>query len=184
MAAKLVYGSGRPGVRGTTWFARWNLGEKTDFIEISAFGEESPVQLAGTTLHELAHALAGPFAGHDKRWKAAAARLGLLRAEAAGQCYDPSHLATPLRDAIHALAGPTDGSPFIGEIRRTSGLCSLGIGTRGGRSRGPGSGSRLRLFVCDCNPPVRVRVARDEFLATCLKCSKPFHRTQSAEHQE
>lgn len=37
-------------------------------------------------------------------------------------------------------------------------------------------GSRLRLFVCGCAKPVRVRVARDEFHARCNDCLADFRR--------
>jgi len=35
--------------------------------------------------------------------------------------------------------------------------CKLGVGSHGGKSRGVGSGSRLRLYHCQCEPPVKVR---------------------------
>jgi hypothetical protein len=46
----------------------------------------------------------------------------------------------------------------------------------GGRSRGKGSGSPLRLYHCGCEPPVKVRVASDELRAHCDLCGKPFER--------
>jgi len=46
---------------------------------------------------------------------------------------------------------------------------------RGSKSRGAGSGSRLRLWICDCQKPVKVRVASDDFRATCGLCAQPFH---------
>ena len=33
-------------------------------------------------------------------------------------------------------------------------------------------GSRLRLYQCRCNPPVKVRVASDTFEAVCLNCDE------------
>jgi hypothetical protein len=48
------------------------------------------------------------------------------------------------------------------------------VGVRGGKSRGAGSGSRLRLWTCDCQKPVKVRVASDNFRATCDLCGHPF----------
>lgn len=179
MSSKLLYGTGRPGVRGATWFCRWATSgesEVTDLIEVSAFGEESPLQLVGTTLHEMAHVLAGSGAGHGRQWKSAAKRLGLLRAEAAGQRYGLGDIEPDLWGALERLQGPTDGMPSDALVQRAFRPCALGVGTRGGRSRGPASGSRLRLFVCACDPPVRVRVARDNFLATCNTCSQMFNR--------
>jgi hypothetical protein len=34
--------------------------------------------------------------------------------------------------------------------------------------------SKLKLWVCSCNPPVRVRVAIADFQARCLKCAQIF----------
>jgi hypothetical protein len=68
---------------------------------------------------------------------------------------------------------PSDGRPVLS---RRPGPCRQGIGTRGGCSRGIGSGSRLRLWICNCNPPVRVRVARDAFRAVCQDCRCAFKR--------
>ncbi|HEX7765411.1 MAG TPA: hypothetical protein VF443_01775, partial [Nitrospira sp.] len=49
--AKLVYGAGMPGLRGVTYFNRWQAGhdEAMAFVEVCGHGEENPVQLAGTT---------------------------------------------------------------------------------------------------------------------------------------
>src|ERR1700693_5684257 len=47
--------------------------------------------------------------------------------------------------------------------------------TRPGRPANPlGPGSRLRLYHCACEPPVKVRVATDFFQARCLKCNEDF----------
>src|SRR6266566_822948 len=35
-------------------------------------------------------------------------------------------------------------------------------------------GSRLRLYQCRCDPPVKVRVASDGFQAVCLVCDVEF----------
>lgn len=166
-AAKLAYGAGQAGLRGVTYYKRWLAGESKEvqaFVEICAQGEESPVQLAGTTLHELGHVLAGHGAGHDKGWKEACERLGLRRVMAAGTMYRMSMFDPRIRAQIGALIDRlNDGSPhgqhalgygfapvgFVGPFR---GLrvkpCSAGVGVRGGTSRGAGSGSRLRKYVC------------------------------------
>jgi hypothetical protein len=176
-AAKLTYGIGERGLRGVTWFGKWHSGSHQDFIEVCAAGEESPLQLAGTTIHELGHVLAGCTAGHSKLWKQASEVLGLAKAEAAGQCYAPEHFAPEVLDAITRLSFPTDGVPaFNGTGSLTVATkfrpCPLGIGTRGGKSRGAGSGSRLRLYQCSCG--VKVRVARDNFNAHCDDCGTSF----------
>ncbi len=57
-AVKMVYGSGPAGTRGVTYFQRWKPSDKEEsvpFVELCAFGQESIVQLCGTTIHELGH---------------------------------------------------------------------------------------------------------------------------------
>jgi len=67
-----------------------------------------------------------------------------------------------------------NGTPLQLKLRP----CGAGVGAKGGKSRGAGSGSRLRKFVCDCG--VIARVARDEFHATCSDCSTAFKRVDAA----
>jgi hypothetical protein len=187
-AIKLCYGAGQSGLRGVTYYDRWGLGpdKRAPFVEVCAFGQESTVQLAGTTIHELGHVLAGWGAGHGKGWLDACQCLGLTGLKAAGteykwECFDPE-----IRGKIQKLGAPDDGAP-VGSIFTQGGAghtptgravtlkpCGAGIGTRGGVSRGVGSGSRLRLYECECTPPVKVRVARDTFDATCNCCTRPF----------
>jgi hypothetical protein len=85
---KLAYGFGQPGLRGVTIYSRWANGhgpqDADPFVEICAAGEESIVQLAGTTVHELAHVVAGWEAGHGNGWKETCERLGLRCVKAAG----------------------------------------------------------------------------------------------------
>lgn len=68
-------------------------------------------------------------------------------------------------DADHGLGG--------GAFRTGAGGCRAGRGVKGGKSTGPGSG-RYRLWQCECTPPIKARVASDDFDATCNKCSKVF----------
>jgi hypothetical protein len=179
LSAKLTYGSGQAGRRGICFYGVWQHAGMADFLEICAIGEESPLQLAGTTIHELAHCLAGASAGHGPQWKFAAERLGLVRALAAGQSYCEEDFAPSFWESIRGITSPTDGVPvFSAGVSARAPACPLGHGTRGGKTRGAGSGSRLRLFVCNCRPPVRVRVARDEgsFFALCMVCGFAFKR--------
>jgi|SRR5215471_5616499 len=189
--AKLVYGLGAPGLRGVTVFGTWQNGTKhtdgtpkpEDFIEVCAAGEENRVQLAGTTVHELAHCLAGHKAGHSKEWKDACAKLGLRNAMAAGHRYHMAGFEPKLREQIAGL-DIVDGKPAFG-LLGTGGIlipvkprpCSLGYGTRGGRSRGRGSGSRQRKWVCQCAPrPQIVRAATNDLRAHCDVCHCAFTR--------
>ena len=86
----------------------------------------------------------------------------------------------PLRLAIAALDKPDDGAPvqsfgaLLGAIKLRP--CGAGVGTRGGKSRGVGSGSRMRLFECECVPPVKVRSARDDLNWACGDCGAACHR--------
>lgn len=179
---KLVYGTGagRHGVRGTTFFGTWQNGHPDTLatLEVCSFGEEGPCQLAGTTIHEMGHALAGEGQGHNKVWKAACALLGLDAVSAAGQTYTWDHFSEDIREALMALPEPTDGKP-VAVIARRGGVqgprpCTMGQGTKGGTSRGAGSGSRLRLWQCQCG--IKVRIASDEFAATCKRCGTDFAR--------
>lgn len=187
-AVKLAYGAGPAGVRGVTYYDKWGKADtKAPFVEISAFNQSSLIQLAGTTIHELGHVLAGWDAGHGPEWKAACEKLGLRGIRAAGTDYKFAMFTKDIRSAIASLPKPNDGEPVglfgsIGGVHKI-GLkkagpkpCTAAIGTRGGKSRGVGSGSRLRLFQCECTPPIKVRVARDEFDCTCNTCNTVFNR--------
>lgn len=183
---KLAYGAGPSGVRGVTYYNKWGKADaKAPFVEISAFNQSSLIQLAGTTIHELGHVLAGWEAGHGKDWKAACEKLGLRSIKAAGTDYRFAMFTKDIRTAIAALPKPDDGEPAnlfgdmfkIGTRKTGPKPCTAAIGTRGGKSRGVGSGSRLRLFQCECTPaPIKVRVARDEFDCTCNTCNHNFVR--------
>lgn len=184
---KLVYGVGNGAYRGICHYEAWENGVgRVDVVEIAATAEESWVQLAGTTVHELAHVLTR--GGHDRAWKDAAVRLGFVkRPEAAGQRYWLAMIRPQIRQAIYRLAQEIgDGSPafatfggfgIVVKVRP----CSAGTGVKGGRSRGKGSGSRMRLYECECSPkPFKVRVASDDFAAHCDACGAAFTRKDLA----
>ncbi len=186
---KLAYGFGQPGLRGVTIYSRWANGhgphDPDPFVEICAAGEESIVQLAGTTIHELAHVVAGWEAGHGNGWKEACERLGLRCVKAAGTAYSWAMFEKSLRDAIVALGEPIDGRPMnglitikIGKRRGKAGPCTAGVGTRGGKSRGIGSGSRMRKYVCGHGQIIRA--ATDDLDCTCNVCSTRFARVDVA----
>lgn len=182
-AIKLTFGAGQAGLRGVTYYNRWqSKGAEVaaPFVEICAFGKEHAIQLAGTTIHELGHVLAPIGAGHGKAWHEACARLGLRHCHAAGHEYRWADFSPDMRMSLAALPAVDEGEPVQGlaGLPGMQGLkhraCPAGIGTRGGKSRGAGSGSRLRLFECECLPPVKARVSRDEFKATCDCCNSGF----------
>mgnify|MGYP003386783188 CR=1 FL=1 len=75
--AKIIYGRGQKGLRGVTCYSEWHRDGTVPLVEICAAGESDPLQLAGTTIHELGHVLAGWGAGHSKQWHSASAQLGL-----------------------------------------------------------------------------------------------------------
>ena len=188
-AIKLVYGAGPSGTRGITYYNRWKPGNGetiVPFVEVCAFGQESLVQVCGTTIHELGHVLAGWNAGHSKDWISACARLGLGGIQAAGTNYQWECFADKLRKKLEGLPPPVDGNPQSllspamvpghlggpGTKWATLKPCTAGIGTRGGTSRGVGSGSRLRLWECKCG--IKVRIASDTFDATHNPCKSRF----------
>ena len=184
-AVKLTYGAGPDGTRGVTYYNRWGKADtKVPFVAINALYQESLVQLAGTTIHELGHVLAGWDAGHGPAWKEACEKLGLRRIKAAGTNYAWAMFDKDIRSFIAGLPKPADGEPQklfgsdfkIGKTKTGPKPCTAGIGTHGGKSRGVGSGSRLRLFMCSCPNPIKVRVARDEFNCTCNTCNTLFQR--------
>ncbi len=177
-AIKLVYGAGASGRRGVTYYNKWQNGSETPnpFVEICALGQSSWIQVAGTTLHELAHVVAGWQAGHSKDWKEACARVGLRNARATGHRYMLASFDPDVRLAIEALVKPEEGEPVdtLSALGIAFKPCTAGIGTRGGKSRGKGSGSRMRLYECACQPMVKVRHAGGRFGADCHFCKAPF----------
>jgi hypothetical protein len=177
--AKLLYGRGHFGLRGVTQYGAWVNGNTDELIEVCAASEESWIQLAGTTIHELAHAATGMGHGHNKAWREACAALGLRRVFAAGTEYRLANFAPELRMALAALDKPADGTPAIaagllaGMVSSPKNRpCTAGVGVRGGTSRGPGSGSRLRKYVCTHGQIIRA--STDELNATCNVCGGKF----------
>lgn len=178
-AIKLVYGAGPAGVRGVTYFNKWHhAAGVVPFVEISALNQESVVQVAGTVLHELGHVLAEFGAGHGKLWHEACAKLGLRCVKAAGTNYTWANFSPDIREAVTSLKLPKDGQPngilLPNGLRPKLRVCGAGIGTRGGKSQGAGSGSRLRLWECECIPAIKLRVAKDDLDISCNCCNTNF----------
>lgn len=211
MKVTLLYGCGDGSYRGICHYESWTNGHGTvDTCEIAATGEESPVQLAGTTIHELAHTLTR--SGHDKLWKTACKYLGLQAAKV-GQAYFLANL-TPgalghgrgqkvgVREDVAELLKLADGSPafkrglanpFGSLLANVLRPCPMGIGTRGGKSRGKGSGSRLVLYTLDhdcVNPadgrpePKRMRIAHPNAHNECYYCHRVWKREEEVTKAE
>lgn len=186
-SCKLVYGAGSPSLRGVTYYQRWQAGEsRVPFVEVCAFGESDFVQLAGTTLHELGHVLAGFAAAHGKDWHHACALLGLRHCKAAGYRYMPASFAPDVRHKLAALVQPTDGTPNPFDVTHPQGFarpltvrttprpCATTIGAHGGTSRGKGSGSRLRKLTCECGMIVRASAGAIEEHGAPEHCGHPM----------
>lgn len=179
---KLVYGrGGSRSLRGITDSGRWTNGRSReivpkhdDLVEVCALGQQDLTQVAATTIHELAHV--ATHSGHNRAWKDACAALGLRNARMGCARYFKAQFAPPVREAIERLPPPADGAPNVTEemlallMRRG---CIAGIGSRGGHSRGPGSG-RLRKYVCAHGQIIRA--STDDLAASCNVCGAPFKR--------
>lgn len=110
------------------------------------------VQVLGTLLHELIHASVGCQHGHKKPFSQAARKVGLIGPPTA------TEVGPELQVVLQAFVeqvGPYPHAP-IRVMQR------------------PKVGSRLRLYECQCDPPVKVRAGRDDLRVVCLECEEPF----------
>ena len=114
----------------------------------------APVDVLATLLHELCHAALPKGTGHRAPFKQLATACGLTGRMTATE--PGTELAADLA-ALAAELGP---------------YAHHGLDGR----RDAKQSTRLRLWECRCEPPVKVRVARDEFDATCNACGKLFTR--------
>ena len=160
----LVFGSG-PRRRGLSTLHRaWGGGEAVDplpLVEIAAIGGLSPAETCHVVLHELAHILA-PGMGHGKVWRHAARQVGLVRPRAApdaGELADWNAISPALCTVLQAIPVPTEPAPAEYWYDWQRRPCGAGYGSRGGSSRGEGSGSRYLKATCQqpgCGYQVRV----------------------------
>src|SRR5689334_17595279 len=111
------------------------------------------IEVLGTLLHELVHASVGCQFGHRKEFSQAARKVGLDGPPTA-TTVGPSLL--PLLQGYVSRVGAYPHAPIVP------------------RRKGQGAGSRLRLYECSCEAPVKVRVASDAFQATCNVCGESF----------
>ena len=161
---QLVFGTG-PRRRALAIRQRvWNGGEADTplpLVEIAAIGALAPAETCHVVLHELAHVLAPGF-GHGRVWRYAARQVGLLNPRAwpdMGELADWNAIAPAIRARLQAIPAPTERAPadFYEDWHRRP--CGAGYGTRGGTSRGEGSGSRYLKVVCQvpgCGYQVRI----------------------------
>jgi len=176
------------GTRGVTWKDGWNhnVGGKPKIgmmICLHADGQESLCQLAGTTLHEAAHVIAGLDCGHDGVWKSACARVG-LPAAVNGTAYSWDKFDPAVAKAIQRLKAPNDGWPVLDEETKQAFAagkvkpCGAGHGTRGGTSRGKGAGSRHYRYICEhkapCALPPKINCGFQTLQADCRVCKQPY----------
>ena len=142
----------------------WSVGtahEPLPLVEIAAIGALAPAATCHVVLHELAHVLAQGF-GHGRVWRYAARQVGLLNPRAwpdAGELAAWTAIAPVLRAKLQRIPEPTEPAPadFSEDWDRRP--CGAGYGSRGGTSRGAGSGSRYLKVVCQvpgCGYQVRI----------------------------
>ncbi len=110
------------------------------------------IVVLGTLLHELVHASVGCEHGHRKPFSQAARKVGLDGPPTA-TVVGPALL--PVLQAYVERVGPYPHAAIVPRVREKV-------------------GSRLRLYECTCASPVKVRVASQDFQATCLHCGGLF----------
>jgi hypothetical protein len=110
------------------------------------------IEVLGTLLHELVHASVGVQQKHLAPFSQAARKVGLVGPPTA-TVVGPS-----LRPLLQQYVEQVGTYPHAAITPQIKGKV----------------GSRLRLYECHCQPPVKVRVAHDEFQARCLVCGGVF----------
>lgn len=194
-ACRLTYGAGPDGTMGITYHNRWQRNGKGGvgaFVGICGTCQPNGnFLLADTVLHELGHVCAGPGKGHGPEWKEACDRLGLVEARATYMPGQKPLFSAAMMKLLKNTKDPNEGKPVWRVPTGTNGPveppkirpCSAGDGVRGGKSRGPGSGSRNVAHVCECEPPriIRAAVSQKPLRAKCLDCGAPFVVRDAAE---
>ena len=110
------------------------------------------VEVLGTLLHELIHASVGCQHGHKKPFSQAARKVGLAGPPTA------TTVGESLRPLLVSYVEQVGPYPHAAITVKPKGKV----------------GSRLRLYQCQCDPAVKVRVASDGFQAVCLVCDAEF----------
>ncbi len=126
--------------------------------------QETWYEVLGTLLHEQLHAWqeehgkSGKRNYHNKQFQRKAAELGLIISPQGYKQYEAP-----------------DDSPFFSVLEK-HGVCvpKLPEPDRLNGQRARSGNSKLKLWVCGCRPPVKVRVGRAVFQARCLICGCDF----------
>ena len=117
------------------------------------------VTVLGILLHELIHASVGNQYGHRKEFSQAARACGL----------EGPPTATVVGDKLR---------PVLVQYVQTSGIYPHAAIRPVPKAK---KGSRLRLYECLCETPVKVRIASDDFIALCLRCNNTFLKQEKTE---
>lgn len=120
---------------------------------------EKSIEVLGTLLHELVHASVGCQYGHRKPFSQAAKKVGL---EGPPTATSVGKDLVPLLQTFVDQTGPYPHAALVPTVAKKP-------------------GSRLRLYECQCDEPVKVRIASDDFQARCLVCEELFVLVRNVE---
>ena len=118
------------------------------------------VEVLGTLLHELIHASFACRFGHGKEFSQAARRVGLAGPPTA------TTVGPQLVPLLQLFVNQCGSYPHAAIVLPQ-------------KDKKPGS--RLRLYECSCDPPIKVRVAGKEFQAICCHCEERFVLVEKSE---
>jgi hypothetical protein len=124
------------------------------------------VPVLGTLLHELVHAAVGCEKKHGKVFSQAGQLVGLVGKPTE---MDAGEGIRPLLTDYVARSGAYPHAAIA-----VRGQANVSLPAAGDEAIHR-AGSRLRLFECDCQPPVKVRAARDALAVQCTQCNEIFH---------
>lgn len=155
----LLYSYGFPkgrGGRGKIIGQCWNAPKPDGYdgaIFIHPCQFTTPLDVLHVLLHELIHA-EHPTAGHKGEFVKECKRVGLVKP------WTSTTASAETAERLNAIAATLGDFPNAGFDSNAA-----------AKER---KGSRLRKWECACG--VKVRVASDDFAATCGLCDEPFER--------
>jgi hypothetical protein len=129
------------------------VGSNVEALAITVRWGADDVEVLQGLAHQMIHAVVGLHNGHRPPFGRLAERIGLAGPAAT------SIAAETFREAVARLRLELPAFPEGGMV--------LDEGLRKQRTR-------LRLWECSCVPPVKARVSRDDFDATCKVCGRAF----------